>query len=220
MRRPVLPYANNKGADQPAHPRSLISTFVVHILDSIIPLVSISKISRLQLASVAEQAGLSLTWSETPKTGFLVTCLNYKQHILGMTILKIVQKLRINLISWIGPAHEIMVLFRPPLTHSSNRHVQPSSGARCLIDFSVGPFVYIHTSCVRTAKALARLRKCTGSPELLLVAYVVITKILWAGSINIFQMIKLLQMRLKMFPWNTLSFRSCIDSGAVRCFQT
>ena len=29
-----LPYANNKGADQPAHPRSLISTFVVRCLDS------------------------------------------------------------------------------------------------------------------------------------------------------------------------------------------
>ena len=28
MRRPVVPYANNKGADQPAHLRSLISTFV------------------------------------------------------------------------------------------------------------------------------------------------------------------------------------------------
>ena len=33
-----MQYANNKGADQPAHPRSLISTFVVHWLDSIIPL--------------------------------------------------------------------------------------------------------------------------------------------------------------------------------------
>ena len=28
-------YANNKGADQPAHPRSLISTFFVRCLDSI-----------------------------------------------------------------------------------------------------------------------------------------------------------------------------------------
>ena len=43
----LLPYANNKGADQPAHPRSLISTFVVRCLDSIIPLVSISKSSSL-----------------------------------------------------------------------------------------------------------------------------------------------------------------------------
>ena len=40
-------YVNNKGADQPVHLRSLISTFVVHCLDSIIPLVSISEISRL-----------------------------------------------------------------------------------------------------------------------------------------------------------------------------
>ena len=29
-----LPYANNKGADQPAHPRSLISAFVVRCLDN------------------------------------------------------------------------------------------------------------------------------------------------------------------------------------------
>ena len=34
---------------------------VVHCLDSILPLVSISEISSLYLASVAEQAGLSLT---------------------------------------------------------------------------------------------------------------------------------------------------------------
>ena len=39
-------------------------------LDGIIPLVSISKISSLYLASVAAQAGLCLTWSETPRTGF------------------------------------------------------------------------------------------------------------------------------------------------------
>ena len=64
-----LLYANNKDADQPAH-------FVFHCLASIIPLVSISEISSFYLASVAEQAGLSLTWSQIPKTGFLVTRLN------------------------------------------------------------------------------------------------------------------------------------------------
>ena len=42
-----LPYANNKGADQPAHPHILIRTFVICCLDSIIPLVPISKISCL-----------------------------------------------------------------------------------------------------------------------------------------------------------------------------
>ena len=68
-----LPYANNKGADQPAHPCSLISIFIVCCLYSIISLVSISEISSLQLASVAVQASSSLSWSQTPKTGFLVT---------------------------------------------------------------------------------------------------------------------------------------------------
>ena len=42
-----MPYANNKDADQPAHPRSLISIVVIHCLDSIIPPVSISEISSL-----------------------------------------------------------------------------------------------------------------------------------------------------------------------------
>ena len=40
MRKSVLPYANNKGADQPAHPRSLISAFVVRCLDNIILAIS------------------------------------------------------------------------------------------------------------------------------------------------------------------------------------
>ena len=56
----LMPYTNNKGADQPAHPCSLISAFVVHCLDSIVPLVSIPEISSLYLASVAVQAGLCL----------------------------------------------------------------------------------------------------------------------------------------------------------------
>ena len=69
MRKRVL-YTNNKGADQPAHPRSLISAFVVRCLDSVMSLVSVPKLSSLTLASVAEQASLSLTWSETPEDTF------------------------------------------------------------------------------------------------------------------------------------------------------
>ena len=42
----LMPNANNKGADQPAHSRSLISTFVVRCLDSIISLDSIAEISK------------------------------------------------------------------------------------------------------------------------------------------------------------------------------
>ena len=66
----LMSYANNKGADQPAHPRSLISAFIVRCLDSVMSLVSVIYISNLMLASVAEQAGLSLTWSETPEDTF------------------------------------------------------------------------------------------------------------------------------------------------------
>ena len=66
-------YENNKDADQTAHPRSsLISVFVVHWLDNIIPILAKSKISRLYLVSETEQ---SLTWLQTPKTDILVTWL-------------------------------------------------------------------------------------------------------------------------------------------------
>ena len=41
----LMPYANNKGADQPAHPYSLISTFVVRCLGSMICILAISKVS-------------------------------------------------------------------------------------------------------------------------------------------------------------------------------
>ena len=65
-----MSYAKNKGVDQPAHPHSLISAFVVCCLDSIMSLVSVTKISSLMLSSVAEQASLSVTWSETPEGMF------------------------------------------------------------------------------------------------------------------------------------------------------
>ena len=68
----LMSYANNKGADQPANPRSLISAFVVRCLhvDSIISLDSIAEISRLKLAYVAAQAGLCLPWSEISEDTF------------------------------------------------------------------------------------------------------------------------------------------------------
>ena len=65
-----MSYANNKVANQPAHSRSLISAFVVHCLDSAMSLVSVTKNSSPLLASVDEQASLSLTWSETPEDTF------------------------------------------------------------------------------------------------------------------------------------------------------
>ena len=46
----LMPYANNKGADQPAHLRSLISTFVFRCLDSMICILTLSKVSRFLCA--------------------------------------------------------------------------------------------------------------------------------------------------------------------------
>ena len=65
-----MPYANNKGAYQPAHPRSLLNTFVVRFWVSIMSLVSISETSRLYLYFAGEQVGLGLTWAQTPKDRF------------------------------------------------------------------------------------------------------------------------------------------------------
>ena len=50
--------------------------------DSIIPLLAIAEGSRLELVSMVAQAGLCLTWSQTPKTDFLVTRLKYNVHIV------------------------------------------------------------------------------------------------------------------------------------------
>ena len=78
------------------------------------------------------------------------------------------------------PAHEIIVLFVLRklilLTRMCSHPVGLAVG--CL----VWPFMYFHTSCERTVKALARLRECAGSPEPSLVAYVISTIISWAGS--------------------------------------
>ena len=76
------------------------------------------------------------------------------------------------------PGHEIMVLF---VLH---RLILQTRSHPVGIDvwFSVGPFVYFHTLCVRTANALARLRGCAGSPGPSLVAYVISTIISSACS--------------------------------------
>ena len=41
----LMAYANNKGADQPTHPRSLISTIVVRCWDSMIYILAVSQVS-------------------------------------------------------------------------------------------------------------------------------------------------------------------------------
>ena len=77
----LMPYVNNKGADQPAHPLSLISTFAVRCLDSIC-ILAISKVSRFYPASVAEQSGLNVTWSKIPKDTFSRDVAHMKSRVI------------------------------------------------------------------------------------------------------------------------------------------
>ena len=66
-------FANNPGADQPARPRSLISDCVIRLFESIISRLATSEVSIFWLVSVAEETGLKLALSDTPKTGFPAT---------------------------------------------------------------------------------------------------------------------------------------------------
>ena len=61
---------NNKGADQPAHPRSLISDFVICFLESSISKLATGEISTFKLVSVAKETVLSLALLETPEDRF------------------------------------------------------------------------------------------------------------------------------------------------------
>ena len=70
MRKPVLAICEQ----QKCRSACASASFVVRYLDSIIPIFAGSKISRLA-GFCSAATGLSLTWSETPKTGCLVTWL-------------------------------------------------------------------------------------------------------------------------------------------------
>ena len=78
------------------------------------------------------------------------------------------------------PYHENMVLFvlRKLILQTRMR----SHPVGLDVWFLFEAFFYFHTSCEGTAEALARLRGRAGSPSPSLVAYVISTKISWAGS--------------------------------------
>ena len=66
-------FMNNKDTDQPAHPHSLISAFVIGLSESIISCLTYSEISFFQLVSIAEETSLHLALSETLKIGFVAS---------------------------------------------------------------------------------------------------------------------------------------------------
>ena len=68
----VIHVCNNKGAVQPVHPRSLISNFVICILE-VISRLPYSETFNFLASLLAEETGLRLALSETQKTGFLAS---------------------------------------------------------------------------------------------------------------------------------------------------
>ena len=66
----LLGLANNTGADQPAHPRSLISAFVIRFVKRIKCKLATGETIFWPIP-VAEGTSLKLALSETPKTGFV-----------------------------------------------------------------------------------------------------------------------------------------------------
>ena len=73
MRKPDFYICENKDADQLRGNREADQCLCFRYMDSTIPLLHKSEISSLQQSSVAVQLGLCRTWSEPPKTGFLIT---------------------------------------------------------------------------------------------------------------------------------------------------
>ena len=64
-------FANNTGADQPAYPCSLTSAFAISFLESIVSRLATREFSNSLPVCVAEESGLILPFSKTPKTGFV-----------------------------------------------------------------------------------------------------------------------------------------------------
>ena len=79
-RKPAFCICKNKDADQLRSNREADQLLCFRYLDSTIPLLPKSAISKLYPSPEAVQPGLCRTWSETQKTGFLTTRLIYKIH--------------------------------------------------------------------------------------------------------------------------------------------
>ena len=80
VRKPAFCICENKAADQLRGNREADQRLRFRYMDSTIPLLPKSEISRFYPSSVTVQPGLCRTWSETPKTGFLTTRLNLGRH--------------------------------------------------------------------------------------------------------------------------------------------
>ena len=82
MRKPAFSICKNKDADQLRGNREADQRLCFRYTDSTIPLLSKSEISSHKASSVAVQPGLCRTLSETQKTCFLTTRLNFAHNVV------------------------------------------------------------------------------------------------------------------------------------------
>ena len=83
----LMLYANNKGANQPAHPRSLISAFVVRCLDSLIPLDFFYSRNFKTLASFCGCAGRFVSGLVGNSRRHVLSCRGFVTFYAGRLIL-------------------------------------------------------------------------------------------------------------------------------------
>ena len=88
MRKSAFCICENKDADQRRGNREADQRLCFRYTDITIHLLSKYEISSLLTSSVPVQPGLCQTWSETPKTGFLTTRLNYHRGTYSYLIRK------------------------------------------------------------------------------------------------------------------------------------
>ena len=84
MRKPAFCICENKDADQIRGDREADQRLCFRYIDRTIPLLPKYESSSLQPSYVIVEPGLCRTWSETPKTGFLMARLNVIHYRKGI----------------------------------------------------------------------------------------------------------------------------------------
>ena len=109
-------------------------------------------------------------------------------------------------------SHEILALF---VLRKSILQIHMLSHSVWLdVWFLVLLFVYFHSSCVRTVKALARLHGCTDSPEPSLVAYAISIIISWACSFFTLRH----RMLYTKLTWSSIPLLQNVQDVSCICF--
>ena len=124
------------------HTRSLISAFVFRLLESIISRLATSEFSNFQLVSIAEQAGLSLALSETPKIGFVARSPYRHLYIL---MLKKEGHPELFVYGLLNMHRNFEVTYRPTLCRRSPSPTCPANLSDCWNQFSLSTRHCQHT---------------------------------------------------------------------------